>query len=103
MKESTILQMFYGNEGNYESMKMPPSDKKLFKKLIVAEQKFLDSIKNLEEIRKLYENFDSLLQKLHIQENETFYVYGFKFALRLSAEAFTNNCSGSISRRNSCS
>lgn len=82
MKESIILEMFYGKRSHSELIKLIPDE---LKAQVEERKKTLKETLSKEQIR-LYLNLLDAIDGLQYEIEETHYTEGFKFGLQMGME-----------------
>ena len=85
--QSTILQLFYGNIGTYDTIKLGENYKKLLEKVVIQDESFRKALKKYPHFIKEYNKTNDLIDQMNGEINETYYLEGFKIGLLVGIEA----------------
>lgn len=86
-QKSAILQMFYGESGNFSNIESPPEETVLLDAVDKAYDILCEKLKPNTELWELFLKFKESLEDLHVFEADNFYAEGFKFGLLMGIEA----------------
>ena len=87
MNRSAISQLYHGERGTYDSIKISYLLRKISQEMIEAEKNLKILCQNNPDIEKAYEGFMKLNNDYCAHLSEHFYIEGFKFGLRLGIES----------------
>lgn len=85
--KSAVMQMYYGEKGNFESVKGSPCEGELITVIEDNYKLLYDKIKSNDELLNLFNAYKNGLENLQIFETEKYYAEGFKFGLLMGVEA----------------
>lgn len=86
-RKSKILELLYGKIFTYsERVDDDEEVKKCISKLAYAENILIEKIKNNEELKKLFEEYQNVSAMKSISETDLYFVEGFKTGLLIGIE-----------------
>ena len=91
IEESIIAQIFYGNVGHQENVKMSKEYSNIMNKIIEYDEKMRTYLKSDSEKVTLYENLTTTFDKLNLETALSYYEYGFKLGAKLVMEILENS------------
>ena len=91
MKMSAIERMFYGENGRKEYFKKTDKYAKKLENVVNSEQKIIEKLNNLPELKKLFETHLKNVEDLFGESESVAYVDGFKFGFLIAHDIFTDS------------
>lgn len=82
--KSIIKQIFYGNKGHYETIKLTEKYKKMLNKVIIYDEKLRRGLTNKQ--LHLYQQTNDAIEELHNVSIDNHFVEGFKLGLLIGIE-----------------
>ena len=84
--KSAILQMYYGEKGNSDTIKGSDEYFKILHNLCAEEQKLEEKLEKFPEIIELYNKVDNLRTEMHLEELTLYFKEAFSFGVLLGIE-----------------
>ena len=81
---SAILEMYHGNRGNLETIKLTEDEINTSKKVCKIEEELVEKIKNNKELLEVYKRFEDASSTLNMLNVENSFVEGFRFGVLLA-------------------
>ncbi len=88
MKYSAIKEMFYGNRGQHDTIKIEDEDVEVLDTIIECEDILKDKLKDNPEILDIYTKLDNAISELNLIEIEHYYIEGFKLGFLMAMDIF---------------
>lgn len=83
----TILEIFAGHKGNFENIKMSKEYKRISEKFYKANEEVSAALKDMPEIKTLYNNAIDIACELDAENAESHYLEGFRLGIALASDA----------------
>ncbi|MBO5851914.1 MAG: hypothetical protein J6R29_06245 [Clostridia bacterium] len=87
-KYSAIKEMYYGNRGSYDTIKIKDNETLVLNVINESEELLLKKSSQKPEILKIYKKLDNALGELNLIENEHYYIEGFRFGFLMAMDVF---------------
>ena len=87
-KYSAIKDMYYGNRGGLDNIKLKNEEVVVLDTINESEKLLLKKLSQKPELLEIYKKLDSALGELTIIENEHYYVEGFRFGFLMAIDIF---------------
>ena len=87
--QSIIKDIFYGNNKNFENIKMPETYKQNFDKFVDLEEQFRETLNG--EQKELLDKVENLHDLAELDSCEAYYIEGFKLGLLIGVECSQNS------------
>ena len=85
--KSTILEIFYGNIGSYDTIKLSENYKQLLGKVATQDETLRKSLHKYPNLLEEYNKTNDLIEQMYAECNENYYLEGFKIGLLVGIEA----------------
>ena len=85
---SAIKDMYYGNRGGHDTIKIKNEEISILDVINENEELLLKKLSQKPEILEIYKKLDDALGELNLIENERYYVEGFRFGFLLAMDIF---------------
>ena len=86
MKNSAILQMFYGKRGSLSSIEPTDKYQELLKNAVRYEKEFLEKLKQYPELLAFFQLVDASAAAAYDESVRMYYTEGFRFGLLMGLE-----------------
>ncbi len=83
---SAIKEMFYGNRGNCESIRLSEEESNVLLKVVESEEKFLKLIENDDNITDLYSKLNAQIGEMSALNSANAYEEGFRFGFLMALD-----------------
>ena len=83
---SAIKEMFYGNRGGHDSIKIGKEELSILGVINEREELLLEKLSQKPEIIEIYKKLDCSIGELNSIENERFYIEGFRFGFLMAMD-----------------
>ena len=90
-KYSALKEMFYGNRGQHDTIKIEDEDVEVLDTIIECEDILKSKLKDNPELLDTYTKLDSAISELNLVEIEHYYIEGFKFGFLMAMDVFDFN------------
>ena len=87
-KYSAIKDMFYGNRGGYDTVKIKNEELLVLDVINENEELLIKKLSQKPEILEIYKKLDGAIGKLALIENEHYYIEGFRFGFLMAMDIF---------------
>ncbi|MBO5888701.1 MAG: hypothetical protein J6Q58_01000 [Clostridia bacterium] len=87
-KYSAIKDMFYGNRGMYDTIKIENIEGIDLEVINKNEKLLLEKLSQNAEVIEIYKKLDSAISELTLIENEHYYIEGFRFGFLMAMDIF---------------
>ncbi len=85
---SAIKDMFYGNRGKHDSIKIKNEEISVLDIINESEELLIKKLNEQPELLKIYKKLDNAISKLSLIEIEHYYIEGFKFGFLMAIDIF---------------
>ena len=83
---SAIKEMFYGNRGNYDSIKLSIEGKNALDKVVETEESFIKMLNDKPQIIEAYKNLNARINEMNATNFEDAYIEGFRFGFLMALD-----------------
>ena len=90
VKYSAIKDMYYGNRGQHDSLRIKDDDVKILDSIIDCDDFLRNKLNNDKDLLEKYQQLNDALCELNCIENEHCYIEGFKFGFLMAMDVFDN-------------
>ncbi len=87
-KYSAIKEMYYGNRGPYDTIKIKNNETLVLNVINESEELLLKKLSQKPEILEIYKKLDNAIGELNLIENEHYYIEGFRFGFLMAMDVF---------------
>ena len=87
-KYSAIKDMYYGNRGVHETIKIENEEKLVLSAIIKNEELLFKKLSKKPKILKIYKKLENAIDELTLIENERYYIEGFRFGFLMAMDVF---------------
>ncbi len=87
-KYSAIKDMYYGNRGVNETIKIENEEKLVLSAIIKNEELLFKKLSQKPKILKIYKKLENAIGELTLIENERYYIEGFRFGFLMAMDVF---------------
>ena len=87
MEKSAIMQMFLGERGTGEQIKLSEKYRELLGRLVLLDQELRGKLKEYPDLLALYERMEEVEMEKEAEAMDIYYQEGFSFGLVLGVEA----------------
>ncbi len=86
--KSAILQMYYMEKGNYNTVKMSEEEKRLQTIMSSLQAELKEKLYKQPEVLELHQKFCDIFDGLLVEESENLFVEGFRFGFLMALDVF---------------
>ncbi len=87
-KYSAIKDMYYGNRGGHDTIKIKNEEVSVLDVIIECEDLLFKKLGQNPEILEIYKKLDYAIGELTCIENEHYYIEGFRFGFLMAMDIF---------------
>ena len=90
-KYSAIKEMYYGNRGQQDTIKIAKEDRKILDVIIECEEVLRNRLDKTPELLNTFIKFDNAVSELKVVELENYYREGFRFGFLIAMDVLGIN------------
>ena len=87
-KKSAIMQMYYMEKGNYNTVKITEEEKRLQTIMSSLQSELKEKLHKQPEVFELHQKFCDTFNDLLVEESENLFVEGFRFGFLMALDVF---------------
>lgn len=90
-KNSAIMQMYYGERGQYDHIPYSDEARRLLDEFIKEDAQFRAHLSNFPDLLKLYEKVNDSIEALNCETEDNYYAEGFRFGFLMGLDVAENS------------